>query len=142
MNVNDVIIAHGTAYIDFYVDPKEYEKRKTENGRRNVLYNTLFSIFDPLKFHQNDGFTFRYINLEANAGLVFGERLFCEINDIGYCQSYQPEKREDKHTFRCFGIYYIATVDETGFRETGVVKIPSPIKTDEYIINFSSAQIV
>lgn len=136
MDSMSVGIVKFNCIIDFYVNKKQYDKYKTENGKKNFVQVTLLNEMEKYKYEVIGNVRLRDISIDSND--FWGNNLTI-INDIGYKDGNPLPKRTDKLTIRVFLVKAIGIVE--GSNDANVAPL-SEIRLENSLLVFASHRVV
>lgn len=136
MDSMSVGIVKFNCIIDFYVNKKQYDKYKTENGKKNFVQVTLLNEMEKYKYEVIGNVRLRDISIDSND--FWGNNLTI-INDIGYKDGNPLPKRTDKLTIRVFLVKAIGIVE--GSNDVNVPPL-SEIRLENSLLMFASYKAV
>lgn len=136
MDSMSVGIVKFNCIIDFYVNKKQYDKYKTENGKKNFVQVSLLNEMEKYKYEVIGNVRLRDISIDSND--FWGNNLTI-INDIGYKDSNPLPKRTDKLTIRVFLVKAIGIVE--GSNDVNVSPL-SEIRLENSLLMFASYKVV
>lgn len=136
MDSMSVGIVKFNCIIDFYVNKKQYDKYKTENGKKNFVQVTLLNEMEKYKYEVIGNVRLRDISIDSND--FWGNNLTI-INDIGYKDGNGLPKRTDKLTIRVFLVKAIGIVE--GSNDVNVPPL-SEIRLENSLLVFASHRVV
>ena len=130
----NILLAGGI--IDFYVEPKKFNRYKTQRGKFNFVERELMKILNSLTGVEVNGITIRDANITSNH--FWGMDGLCTVNDLGYNFAYQPKQREDKITIRIMHIDIVGIFEN----EIPLQDFFFKIKEDNFYLSISSSKLV
>lgn len=136
MDSMSVGIVKFNCIIDFYVNKKQYDKYKTENGKKNFVQVSLLNEMEKYKYEVIGNVRLRDISIDSND--FWGNNLTI-INDIGYKDGNPLPKRTDKLTIRVFLVKAIGIVE--GSNDVNVPPL-SEIRLENSLLMFASYKVV
>lgn len=124
-----------SAYIDFYVDKKSFEKCKKEVQQKNLVLKRFQYIFDEVTGKLIGDISVRDLSIISNE--FWGTNLH-KINDIGINIINKLPKNEEQVCLRYFGVNIVSVI-YGGLKNKNLFL---KIEGDGYLIQSSNYKVV